>query len=168
MSVSCEYCVFSGRGLCVGLITHTEEHYGVWCFWVWSWSLDNEETLAQVRLLHHGKQSCYFRCCHRDVKNMWRYTSKFVRVGLYFLSSQTISHHYFYSKDDITRTRTAQTCACTAGWESLIWTVYLFWKRESCITWKGNVKSLCQCDYLLALYTFPSRRDVTDWTLKSV
>jgi hypothetical protein len=29
MSVSCECCVLSGRGLCVGLITSTEESYRV-------------------------------------------------------------------------------------------------------------------------------------------
>jgi len=38
MSVSCECCVFSGIGLCVGLITHPEESYRLWCVWVWSWS----------------------------------------------------------------------------------------------------------------------------------
>jgi len=31
MSVSCECCVLSGRGLCIGLITHPEESYRVWC-----------------------------------------------------------------------------------------------------------------------------------------
>jgi hypothetical protein len=31
MSVSSQYCVFSGRGLCVGLITRPEESYRVWC-----------------------------------------------------------------------------------------------------------------------------------------
>jgi hypothetical protein len=34
MSVCCECCVLSGRGLCDGLITRTEESYRVW-----SWSL---------------------------------------------------------------------------------------------------------------------------------
>ena len=29
--VSFECCVLSGRGLCVGLITHPEESYRVWC-----------------------------------------------------------------------------------------------------------------------------------------
>jgi hypothetical protein len=46
MSVCCECCVLSGRGLCVGLITRPEESYRVRCVWVWSWSLDNE-ALAQ-------------------------------------------------------------------------------------------------------------------------
>jgi hypothetical protein len=31
MSVSCECCVLSGRGLCVGLTTRLEESYRVWC-----------------------------------------------------------------------------------------------------------------------------------------
>ena len=46
MSVSCECCVSSGRGLCVGLITHPEESYRVWCVWVLSWILSNEEASA--------------------------------------------------------------------------------------------------------------------------
>ena len=33
------------RGLSVGLSTRPEESYHMWCVWVWSWSLDNEETL---------------------------------------------------------------------------------------------------------------------------
>ena len=40
-------CVLSGRGLCAGLITRPEESFRVWCVWVWSWSFDNEEVLAQ-------------------------------------------------------------------------------------------------------------------------
>jgi len=31
MSVCCECCVLSGRGLCDELITHTEESYRLWC-----------------------------------------------------------------------------------------------------------------------------------------
>ena len=31
LSVCCECCVLSGRGLCVDLITHPEESYRVWC-----------------------------------------------------------------------------------------------------------------------------------------
>jgi hypothetical protein len=31
MSVCCECCVMSGRGLCVGLVTRTEESYRGWC-----------------------------------------------------------------------------------------------------------------------------------------
>ena len=36
MSVSCECCVLSGRGLCDGPIPRPEESYWVWCVWVWS------------------------------------------------------------------------------------------------------------------------------------
>ena len=45
-SVCCECCVLSGRGLCDELITRPEEAYRVWCVWVWSWSLENEDALA--------------------------------------------------------------------------------------------------------------------------
>jgi hypothetical protein len=31
MSVSCECCVLSGKGLCVGLITRPENSYRIWC-----------------------------------------------------------------------------------------------------------------------------------------
>jgi hypothetical protein len=31
MSVCCECCVLSGRGLCDGLIPRPEESYRVWC-----------------------------------------------------------------------------------------------------------------------------------------
>jgi hypothetical protein len=33
--VSCECCVVSGRGLCVGLVARPEESYRVWRVWVW-------------------------------------------------------------------------------------------------------------------------------------
>ena len=56
MSVSCECCVLSGRGLCVGLITRPEESYRVWYVWVWSWNLDNKEALDHWGLLPHGKK----------------------------------------------------------------------------------------------------------------
>ena len=46
MGGCCECCVLSGRGLCVGLITRTEESHRLWCVWVWSWIPDNDEALA--------------------------------------------------------------------------------------------------------------------------
>jgi hypothetical protein len=38
--------VFSGRGLCDRPITRPEESYIMWCVWVWSQNLKNEEALA--------------------------------------------------------------------------------------------------------------------------
>ena len=35
MSVSCECCMLSGRGLCVGLITRPEKSYRVWFVWLY-------------------------------------------------------------------------------------------------------------------------------------
>jgi len=54
--VCCDCCVLLGRDLCVGLITRPEEFYRIWCVWVWSWSLDNEEALAQWGLLCSGEK----------------------------------------------------------------------------------------------------------------
>jgi len=42
ISVSCECCVLSGRGLWVRPITHIEESYPVLCVWVWWWSFNND------------------------------------------------------------------------------------------------------------------------------
>jgi len=48
MSVCCDCCVLSGRGLCDGLITRSEESYRLWCTFVSDLeNLMNEETLAQ-------------------------------------------------------------------------------------------------------------------------
>jgi len=46
MFVSYECYALSGRGLVFGLITRPEESYLLWCVWMWSWSLVNEEALA--------------------------------------------------------------------------------------------------------------------------
>ena len=46
MFIYCECYVLSGRDLCVGLITRPEKSYRLWCVWVWSWILDNEESLS--------------------------------------------------------------------------------------------------------------------------
>jgi hypothetical protein len=64
MSASRECCVLSGRGLCVGLVTRPEESCRVWCVWVWSWSLDNEEALANQGLLRHWKKIFYVKNKH--------------------------------------------------------------------------------------------------------
>jgi hypothetical protein len=48
ISVCCECCVLSDRGLSVGLITRQGESYRLWCVWVLWWSLNNEEALAPL------------------------------------------------------------------------------------------------------------------------
>jgi len=45
--------VLSGRGLFDGLITRREEYCRVWCVWVWSWSIESEESLTTWGLLLH-------------------------------------------------------------------------------------------------------------------
>jgi hypothetical protein len=51
MSVCCECCVLSGRGICDELITRPEEYYGLWCVVVCSRNLVNEEALTHLGLL---------------------------------------------------------------------------------------------------------------------
>jgi len=46
MSVCCECCVLSARGLCDKLITHPEESCRMWCVVVCDLDLLNVETLA--------------------------------------------------------------------------------------------------------------------------
>ena len=54
MFICCQCCVLGGRGLCVGLITRPDESHRLWCVWVWSRSLDNEDALAHWGQLRHG------------------------------------------------------------------------------------------------------------------
>ena len=57
ISVRCEWCVLSGRGLWNGLVTRPEESYRLWCIvlCVWSRNLVNEEALAHWGLLRQKK-----------------------------------------------------------------------------------------------------------------
>jgi hypothetical protein len=65
MDVCLLWCVLSGRSLCVGLITRPEEFYRLWCVWVWSWIVDNEEVLDHWGLLCHGYKNI--------TSNQWHY-----------------------------------------------------------------------------------------------
>ena len=47
MSVCCECCLLSGRGLGDELITCPEESYRLWCVFVCFRNLVNEEAMAQ-------------------------------------------------------------------------------------------------------------------------
>jgi hypothetical protein len=80
LSVSCECCLLSGRGLCVGLITCPEESYRTWCVWVWSWSLDNGTALSLWGLLRNGKKRFKFPSIWFEIASfigmdamMWRF-----------------------------------------------------------------------------------------------
>ena len=94
MSVCCECCVLSGRGLCNKLIASPEESYRLWCVWVWSVYLKNEEALARVGSKRHGKgikdylrnfsvPVCHLQGTQLPVKN-------------YYLRSSTICSVYIY------------------------------------------------------------------------
>ena len=68
MSVSWECCVLSGRGLCDWLITHPGKSYRVW-----SWSLDNEETLAHYGFLHHRSRGSRRKGIRQEIQNFTSY-----------------------------------------------------------------------------------------------
>jgi hypothetical protein len=71
MNVSCECCVLSGRGLCVGLITRPEESYRVWCecdreTWTicfWILLLCTSSVLRVLRVAVSDTCGLWFCCC---------------------------------------------------------------------------------------------------------
>jgi hypothetical protein len=57
MSVCCECCVLSGRGLCDELITRLEAFYRLWCVVVCDLeNLKNEEAMTRVGSQRHRKK----------------------------------------------------------------------------------------------------------------
>jgi len=74
MSLCCECCVLSGRGLCEELIIHPEESYRLWCVVVCDLeNLVNEEALAHWGAVapKTNKQTAYVSvtvCCEREKK----------------------------------------------------------------------------------------------------
>jgi hypothetical protein len=58
MSVSCECCVLSGRGLCDELVPRPEESYRLWCVskCVVMKPRRNEEAQAHIGLSSHRKK----------------------------------------------------------------------------------------------------------------
>ena len=61
MSVCCECCVLSGRGLCDELITRPEESYRVWCVVVCDLEkLMNQEAMVRVGPQRHGGEDSQF------------------------------------------------------------------------------------------------------------
>jgi hypothetical protein len=106
MFISCDCCVLSGRGLCVGLITRPEESYRVWCVWKWSWSLDNEEALPTRGCCFMGKKKCWTKLFPLSDN-----TSSLIHSGHYFpypspfwsFIKFMIYHKLIYSVLSITR-----------------------------------------------------------------
>ena len=76
--ISHAHCrALSGRGLCVGLFTRPQEFYRVWCVWVWSWILDNEEALAPwaVAIWGGGRAGSYWTLARQTPKLTLVYAS---------------------------------------------------------------------------------------------
>jgi hypothetical protein len=101
MSVSCECCVLSGRGLCDELVPHPEESYRVWCVWVWSWSLENwggldpqgavEPLEKKIKILisYGGAKFIWLRILTREHRSMGSGPRK---CGGFFLQNWNIFH----------------------------------------------------------------------------
>jgi len=92
VSVSCECCVLSGRGLCVGLITCPEEFYWVRRVWVWSWGLDKEETLKHQGILHHEKSIYIYTGCPR--RNMPDFGRVFLMLNYTDITQNTYAQSW--------------------------------------------------------------------------
>jgi hypothetical protein len=90
MFVYCECFVLSCRGICVGLITHPEGSYRIWCVWVLSWILDNEETLAPLGAVEPWQKN--IKSIKRFVKYVGRrnFTPQLCCCLLLFLSNPNI------------------------------------------------------------------------------
>jgi hypothetical protein len=73
---SCDCRVLSGKGLCDGLITRSQDSYRLWCVVVWSKNLVNEEVLAHWGLSRRkqtNKQSLDFTGrCKWNSEFLWR------------------------------------------------------------------------------------------------
>jgi hypothetical protein len=64
----CLFCVLSGRGLCVGLITRQEEFYRVWCVCEREVSITRRPwpprgCCAMKKMEFIKMHSCYFSYC---------------------------------------------------------------------------------------------------------
>ena len=90
MFVSCECCVLSGRGLCVGLITCSEESYRLWCVCVCSRILD--EAVAHQGCCAMVKKKCYIgeQITFQRVLKLCQITSLYIRdAGCFSQPHQT-------------------------------------------------------------------------------
>jgi hypothetical protein len=93
MSLSCECCVLSGRGLCEGLLTGPEESYPVWCVWVWYRNVDKEEAVEA------WKVNCFF--------NEWLLSKLFPQVQPVKSNRPTL---FFAAEQPLRRTRHLGKC----------------------------------------------------------
>jgi len=73
MSLCCECCLLSGRGLCIGLITPPEESYRLWCV-VCDLETSNEEALAHWGVAAPQKRGGGYSLNNRHLKFQSRYS----------------------------------------------------------------------------------------------
>ena len=145
MSVCCECCVLSGRGLCVGLITRPEESYRLWCVVMCdletSWMRRSWPTgvcCAQInnKRWQHGWQNyvavycvqqinlnilgcvCWYYCCivENSTSNGPRRPWGGVEVQLYFFFNLDTSGWMFNATPRPLYPRERPDTHCIVGW----------------------------------------------------
>jgi hypothetical protein len=77
MSVFCECCVLSGRGLCDGLVPRPEEFYQMWCLKCDREASKNEAALAPKGLSSHWKKKVLLSCPALIIKKSVHFTNKY-------------------------------------------------------------------------------------------
>jgi len=78
MSVCCECCMLSGRGLCDELITRPEESYRLWCV---------VGDLEKTNLVNEEAKTHWGVVAPRDREKNMKYYSMKNEVGLIFIRS---------------------------------------------------------------------------------
>ena len=107
ISVSSDCCVLSGRGLCVGLVTCPGEPYGVWCVWVWSRILDNEETLAHWGVVEPLKKMLKKLTNYRQLHELSLFSR--ARLEMRFLAPRCIDVYIVHDVSGVQCTKYAAT-----------------------------------------------------------
>jgi len=107
MSVCCEYCVLSGRGLFVGLITRPEESYRlryvVVCDLATSWKRRSWPTGGCRAKRQHNNYSICVKNIQSPFTKVFLKKLVFVQPGRKFLSFHT--HQGFFTLGEITHSR---------------------------------------------------------------
>ena len=153
MSVCCECCVSSGRGLCDGMITRPEESYRLWCLSVivkpqqWGGLSPlgvSNSTCSALYCLVYFFIKVKFRDCNKN-NDSWNGRIGFIGLDytlitnlmhwLLFIHKILISFTWFEPQVLIFRRVQLYTCSiwyCHSLWEFLVACRYTAWVRTDC------------------------------------
>jgi hypothetical protein len=92
VSICCECCVLSRRGLCDGLIIRSGELYRLWRVWMWSLRLGRKEGLAHWVYWAVGRRGLGMSCTHyekHETQLLYHTKTKpYTRVTIFFSVAQ--------------------------------------------------------------------------------